>query len=124
MKLKHIAFAIIIACTAVHVSAQKKPTLTDRQQVTKYAVAELNQALSPPDGALFKSLNYFNVVPGTYIFDVTVRGKGETATVFVVNDGQNDIRTQNHLKDLLKSYRYHFKMRRGLLCKFQYTITY
>lgn len=120
--MKPLIIALIFAVSSLQLFAQKKITLIDKQQIIEYAVAELDQSITDPKGVLNKSISPYKLVPGTYIFDVTIRGKGETATVFVVNDGENDIKTQNYLQDLLKAYRYNFKMKKGKLYKFQYTI--
>ncbi len=59
------------------------------------------------------------VINGTFTFDITIREKGEVATVFSVKrDGE--VEDHNHLKDFIKAYKFHFKMPKSKSYKFQY----
>lgn len=101
--------------------SQKIQLITDGDKAIEAAVSELDQALLAPEGALYQ-FALENQISGSYIFDLSIRKKGEVATVFVVNSNEDNLRKQNLLKDWLKAYRFHFKMPKGKIHKFQYTL--
>ncbi len=84
------------------------------------AKVELNSALSSPDSELFKKISESGIA-GHFVFDISLRGKGLVATVFVVNAGEQSISMQNRLKDIIKAYRFSLKVPKKKIYKFQYT---
>lgn len=84
------------------------------------AKAELNSALSSPNSELFKKISESGIT-GHFVFDISLRGKGVVATVFVVNAGEQSISMQNRLKDIIKAYRFSLKVPKKKIYKFQYT---
>lgn len=103
--------------------AQKKQLVEYREQIVEKAVAELDSVCKAPDGILYRRAME-SAVKGEFVFNITLREKGEIATVFVVNDGVNPIPVQNRLKDLVKRYRFSFKVPKGKSYKFQYTFSF
>jgi hypothetical protein len=56
---------------------------------------------------------------GTFIYDITIRNKGEVASVFKV-ESDAPIKVQNHFKDCLKALQFPFKMPKNKSYKFRY----
>ena len=99
--------------------AQKRATLETKQEVVKAAKKEFSQAMQAPQGELylFKQENKIN---GEYTLDITIHEKGRVATVFVVSNKGGSIKQQNSVKDIVKEFRFNFKMPKGKDYKFQY----
>lgn len=117
MKNLYIA---IFAITSINAFAQQKPLITDAELVKAQGISEIEFSLGNPEGELYRFITA-NQITGTYIFDITVRGKGLVATVFAVNSNENDVKKQNLLKDKILSYKFNFRMPKGKMYKFQYT---
>ena len=113
-----ITVALIVIAIAAF--GQKKELVEYRENVVEKAIAELDSVTAGPEGELYKEFAE-NGIRGHYVFDITIREKGAVATVFVVNDGENPIPQQNRLKDIIKLYRFSFKVPKGKSYKFQYT---
>ncbi len=118
---KMITIALIMFSIASF--AQKKQLVESVVNVVNKAVAELDSVTLAPAGVLYKEISE-NGIKGHYIFDITIREKGFVATVFVVNEGENQISLQNRLKDIIKRYRFSFKVPKGKSYKFQYTFNF
>lgn len=98
---------------------QKKQMIEYRENIVEKAIAELDSVSSAPNGLLYKEI-VESGIRGHYVFDITIREKGFVATVFIVNEGENSIPMQNRLKDIVKRYRFSFKVPKGKSYKFQY----
>ncbi|HCT72071.1 MAG TPA: hypothetical protein DF409_14985 [Bacteroidales bacterium] len=117
---------LIVMCLllpAIYASGQKKPFYQMKNEIIEKAIAELDSVSSVPGSAFLKEINE-SKLSGTYVFDITLREKGEVATVFVVNDGESPIAMQNRLKDIVKRYRFGFRVPKGKSYKFQYTFKF
>lgn len=119
--MKKILLILIFTVLSTAAFSQKKQLVEYKEDIIKMAVAELDIASRGPDGAIFKESAG---ISGQYVFDITIREKGKTATVFVVNDGINPINMQNRLKDIVKQFRYSFKVPKGKSYKFEYTFNF
>lgn len=117
MKQITIILMLLVASTTY---GQKKQLVEYRENIVARAVAELDSVASGPEGVIFRQVTESGI-HGQYVFDITLREKGEIATVFVVNDGVNSIAMQNRMKDIVKRYRFSFKVPKGKSYKFQYT---
>ncbi|KAF0194831.1 MAG: hypothetical protein FD166_3352 [Bacteroidetes bacterium] len=117
MKQFAVIVMLLVAATAY---GQKKQLVEYRENIVARAAAELDSVSSGPEGIIYKQV-LESGISGQYVFDITIREKGEVATVFVVNDGVNSIAMQNRLKDIVKRYRFSFKVPKGKSYKFQYT---
>lgn len=120
MKLLITFFLLLAAVTSF---GQKKQLVEYRDNIVAAAVAELDSVSSGPEGSIYKQAAEGGI-QGTYVFDITLREKGVIATVFVVNDGVNQINMQNRLKDIVKRYRFSFKVPKGKSYKFQYEFNF
>jgi methyl coenzyme M reductase subunit C len=117
--MKHLISATLILF-AIVAFGQKKQMVEFHGNIVEKAIAELDSVLVAPDGVLYKKLAESGIT-GNYIFDITIREKGFVATVFIVNDGENSIPMQNRLKDIIKAYRFSFRVPKEKSYKFQYT---
>lgn len=111
---------MILSLITMGISAQKPQLISDETLVIQTAIEELNLSVTDSDGVLNQFITEHQI-KGNYTFNLTIREKGEVATVFAVSDLNNDIKIQNLLKDKLKSFRFNFRMPKGVLYKFQYT---
>ena len=108
---------------AIIVQSQKKPLIVERDQVIERARTELDSAMQSPEGELFVLAGEYGI-SGTYIFDISIREKGKVASVFCVERPDGTIKMQNILKDLVKEFKFNFKMPKGKSFKFQYTFQF
>ena len=116
-------FTIALLLIAVASFGQKKQLVEYRDNIVAAAVAELDSVSSGSEGPVYKQV-VEGGIHGRYVFDITIREKGVVATVFVVNDGENQISMQNRLKDIIKRYRFSFKVPKGKSYKFQYEFNF
>ncbi|MFH1121145.1 MAG: hypothetical protein V1775_15100 [Bacteroidota bacterium] len=116
--MKQIAFFLLLL-VAVTTYGQKKQLVEYRENIVVRATAELDSVSAGPEGIIFKQVTESGI-RGQYVFDITIREKGEVATVFVINNGVNPIAMQNRMKDIVKRYRFSFKVPKGKSYKFQY----
>ena len=119
--MKKQLLILVLMLLAFSGYSQKKQLIEYKEDIIAAAVAELDIACSSPEGAIFKQSAG---ISGKYVFDITIREKGMTATVFVVNDGANPIQMQNRLKDIVKNFKFSFKVPKGKSYKFQYTFNF
>lgn len=121
---KNILLLIFLLTGIIPVGFSQDITYSsDQEPFVQLARSELNTAMTAAKG----SLNVFGIesqIKGSFTFDLTIRGKGEMATVFVVGTEDGTIKMQNSLKDKLKSFRFSFKMPKGKSFKFQYTFQF
>ncbi|PKP04551.1 MAG: hypothetical protein CVU14_00130 [Bacteroidetes bacterium HGW-Bacteroidetes-9] len=114
---------IALLLLAIATFGQKKQLVEYRDNIVAAALVELDSVSSGPEGTLYKQVAESGI-HGQYVFDITLREKGVIATVFVVNDGINPINMQNRLKDIVKRYRFSFKVPKGKSYKFQYEFNF
>lgn len=97
--------------------AQKNISLSDPDEVTTAAVKYFEYSLK--EGELFK-LAEKHQITGAYEFDVTIRERGEVASVFVVDREGGSLAFQNLVKDALMKMKLGFKMQKGKRYKINY----
>src|SRR4051812_36467344 len=94
--LKHIVVAsFVFACTVVAYGQSKADF--DKVAITQEAKSQLTQMVAQ-DG----ELNTFaseKEIKGEYVFDMTLQGKGDVLTVYMVSSSSDDIARKNLLKD-------------------------
>jgi hypothetical protein len=118
-----LVIIIFLGLTSQAFSQDKEYSSPDEPFVQK-AISELNFAQTPPKGSLYIFATEKKLT-GRFTFDLTIRGKGEMATVFAVStEGSGTIKMQNLLKDWLKAYQFSFRMPKGKSYKFQYTFQF
>ncbi|KJS06709.1 MAG: hypothetical protein VR77_03675 [Flavobacteriales bacterium BRH_c54] len=97
--------------------AQKNISLTNPDEITEAAVKYFEYSLK--EGELFK-LAEKHQITGAYEFDVTIRERGEVASVFVVDREGGSLAFQNLVKDAVMKMKLGFKMQKGKRYKINY----
>ena len=119
-KMKNLSKTILLSIVLIisfSVTAQKKPYYNTQEDVIEAAYAAIDNSLKP-EGYLFeKNIDY--AWKGTYTFNITIRGKGEVATVSVAESG-GEIKMQKPIKNVLKTMKLPFKMPKDKNSKFKY----
>lgn len=114
---------IALALISVSLKAQKPQLIELKDEVTKQATLELDQALTPPDGALYKFAQKAHL-SGEYTMQLTLRNKGQVVSVFVQDKKDGNIPSQNSLKDRLMAFQFSFKMPKNKDYKLSYTFKF
>ncbi|MBL4710261.1 MAG: hypothetical protein JKY48_17660 [Flavobacteriales bacterium] len=116
-KLYKSIFLLLVVLLTTQLIAQKKPYYNTQEEVIEAAYIAVENSLKL-DGYLHDKKLEYNW-KGTYMFNITLRGKGEVATVSVAESGDN-IKTQNQIKNVLKTMKFPFKMPKDHSYKFKY----
>lgn len=122
--MKKITKAIIVSLflmIGISAQAQKKPYYNTQEEVIEAAYIALDNSMKSEGYMNEKQLEYG--WKGTYSFNITLRGKGEVATVSVAESGDN-IQMQNQIKNVLKTMKFPFKMPKNHSYKFKYKFTF
>lgn len=112
-------FTLAFIFTFFSLSAQQKVLIEYQDDIIKQAKLELDSAMMAPEGILYLFSQKKNI-SGSYIMDLTIRERGEVATVFCVSNEGGNITSQNILKDYLQKLVFSFKMPKGKRYKFTY----
>lgn len=114
--LKYFLFFLLFTGVQQTVTAQKKPYYNTQEAVIEAAYTTLDQEMKT--GKILEWAKEMNLT-GSYIYDITLRGKGEVTTVRSI-ESTGELKQQNALKDYLKSLRFPFKMPKDKSYKFRY----
>jgi hypothetical protein len=109
--------------SVANLKAQKPEMIESKAEVVKQATLELDQALTPPEGELYKFAQKYQL-SGEYTLDITIRNKGEVISVFVADKKDCNIPSQNSLKDKIMNFQFGFKMPKNKDYKFSYTFKF
>lgn len=112
-KLLILSLTLFIGFSA---TAQKRIELNNSEQIVLAAVTNLDKYVNSQK---FKDFTSSNGISGTYLFEVSIRNKGEVVSVRAL-EREGDIPSQNALKDFLKAYNFPFKLPKGSTYKFNY----
>ncbi len=121
--MKRTFIILIILTLGISSYSQKKELIEDKDQIHERAKAELELAQAPPEGSLYLFVKEHQI-KGEYTYDITIREKGDVATVFSVGNNNGTIEAQNKLKDFLMTVRFNFKMPKGKYYKFRHTFKF
>jgi hypothetical protein len=114
---KTILFLFVIGFSST-VNAQKKPYYNTQEQAVTAATQSLDEWLQTEEVTTWLAENQMQ---GTYTFNITIGGtKGEVKTVNILDRKEGSIPLQNKLKDLVKAYRFPFKMPKDKSYQFSY----
>jgi len=95
----------------------------DKIAITQEAKSQLTQMASESG-----ELNTFaseKEIKGEFVFDMTLQGKGDVLTVFMVSSSSDDIALKNLLKDKLHALRFaNIKIPKKEKVKFRHTIIF
>jgi hypothetical protein len=116
MRTIFLFFISLIAWASV---AQQKKLIEPKEDIIAQAKLELNAAMQAPGGELYLWKTENNI-KGEYTVDITIREKGDVASVFMVSSEGTEIKMQNQVKDRIRLFGFNFKMPKGKTYKFQY----
>ena len=121
--MKILLINLLILTSTISMKAQKPELLELKEEVVKQANLELDQAMSQPEGALYKFGQKYHV-SGEYTLQLTIRNKGQVVSVFVADKKDGNIPSQNILKDKIMDFQFSFKMPKNKDYKFSYTFKF
>ena len=121
--MKRTLLFTILALLSIATFAQKKVLIEDKDEIHAEAIREIEQAMAPPEGPIYL-FQYKYGIKGEYTYDITIREKGDIATVFAIGNTNGTIEAQNKLKDFLMEFEFNFKLPKGKSYKFRYTFTF
>jgi hypothetical protein len=121
--MKKTLLMILILISGTVLKAQKPELIESKEEVIKQATLELNQAMTPPDGVIYKFAQKYHIT-GEYTLDITIRNKGEVVSVFISDKKDWNIPSQNGLKDKILDFQFSFKMPKNKDYKFDYTFKF
>ena len=114
-----ITVLLVLIFFTIATFAQKKVLIESKEDIIEQATKELTEAMQPPEGSLYL-WKVENSIKGEYIIDITIREKGDIASVFMAGSEGSDIKMQNLVKDRIRLFEFSFKMPKGKTYKFQY----
>jgi hypothetical protein len=118
-KIMRLTVLLALSLLAATTFAQKKVLIESKDDIIEQATKELTEAMQPPEGSLYL-WKVENNIQGEYIIDITIREKGDIASVFMAGSEGSDIKMQNMVKDRIRLFEFSFKMPTGKTYKFQY----
>jgi len=121
--MKKSLLMILILISGTVLKAQKPELIESKEEVIKQATLELDQALTAPDGAIYKFSQKYHLT-GEYTLDITIRNKGDVVSVFVADKQNGNITSQNSLKDKILDFQFSFKMPKNKDYTFSYTFKF
>jgi len=121
--MKKILIVLLSVVLGINLYAQKPELIEIKEEVIKQANLELDQAMTPPEGALWKFGQKYQIT-GEYTLQLTLRNKGQVVSVFVADKKDGNIPSQNSLKDKLLEYQFSFKMPKNKDYKITYTFKF
>lgn len=102
--------------------AQKKPLLSNYDEVVAAAKAELDSAFQTGKPLQVEAAK--RGLQGEYVMDITVFDKGKIQSVFMVNSNADNAPMQNRVKDFVRTIEFGFKVPKGTNYKFRYTFQF
>lgn len=117
--MKSLILTMLLVSIAFLTQGQNKVLLESQEEIVAAATAELSQAMTAPDGALYR-FGQENNITGEYNLQLTIRGKGDVVSVFVASKNNGNIPSQNKLKDEIFRFQFNFKMPKNKDYKFNY----
>lgn len=121
--MKKFIIILLILTSGICLKAQKPELLEIKEEVIKQATLEIDEALNPPEGALYKFGQKYHI-SGEYTLQLTLRNKGQVVSVFVADKKDGNIPSQNSLKDKMLDFQFSFKMPKNKDYKFSYTFKF
>ncbi len=117
MKLSLPAFLATLFFGA-SASAQR-PVLDSREEVTARAIAQLDSLMKEEK---FLTMLAKEEVHGDYVYQIGVGDKGQINSMRAISRSENaSIDGQNYLNNLVKVYKFDFRLPKGNFYKFEYT---
>ena len=121
--MKQILMSTFLIIMVFVSNAQKKELLEDKDLIIERAKAELDLAMSPPEGSIFLySVKY--PIKGEYTFDISFNDKNMVTSIFVVESKNGTIDAQNRFKSFLMTFKFSLKVPKGKSYKFRHTFIF
>lgn len=121
--MKNALFMFFVLISGTTQKAQKPEMIESKDEVIKQATLELDQAMTLPEGVLYK-FGQKHHITGEYTLQLTIRDKGDVVSVFVADKKDGNIPSQNILKDKVLDFHFSFKMPKNKDFKFSYTFKF
>lgn len=121
--MKKTSLLILLIMLGLSSFSQKKELIEDKDLVIERAKAELDLAMTAPEGSIYLYA-LKNPIKGEYTFDISIWEKGTVTSIFVVESKNGTIDAQNRFKSFLMGYSFNFKMPKGKSYKFRYTFLF
>lgn len=126
--MKFSLLSLIFLLSMSQSFGQKKKFLTTQEEVMEAAYTTLDQWMESGElkTAIEKGLDKatgVEQISGKFIYDITLRKKGEVASVFKV-DSEAAIEVQNYLTNYLKTLKFPFKMPKNKSFKLRYEFNF
>lgn len=122
--IKYLPLLILLSFVdSKYLTAQSTELVSAHDKLVSQAISQLNSAMLPPKGELYIFATE-NKISGSFTFDLTIRKKGEMATVYVVSSENASILMQNQLKDYLKAFRFDLTVPKGESRKFRHSFKF
>jgi|GEM_PF-723924 len=91
--------------------------MIDEPEIRSRAASELSYSM---DRGSLKEWAAQQEITGTYLFEITLRGKGQVASVRVVERINGSIDHQNRLKDHLMDYKFDIPVHKKQIVRMEY----
>ncbi len=121
--MKALFLTLLFLVAGISLKAQKPVLIELKEAVIKQAELELERAMAPPEGILYKFGQKYHIT-GEYTLQLTTRNKGEVVSVFVADKKNGNIPSQNRLKDQVLDFKFSFKMPKNKDYKLSYTFKF
>lgn len=122
--MKAVALLILLLTTgsAVECLAQKKPLISNYDEVVARAKAELDSMFQTGAPGQLEAAKRGLI--GEYVMDITLFDKGKVQSVFMVSSTAVDVPMQNRVKDFVRTLEFNFKVPKSTNFKFRYTFQF
>jgi hypothetical protein len=114
-------FLILILAFIPSLIVAQTITLSNAEEVVTTAIAEFDASMKNGQMKEFKTESG---VEGIYVFEITIKAKGQIASVAIVERKEGTVAHQNVIKDYLMKYQFGFKTPKKSLYKFQYEFNF
>ena len=121
--MKQILMSTFLIIMVFVSNAQKKELLEDKDLIIERAKAELDLAMSPPEGSIYR-YSLENSIKGEYTFDISFNDKNKVTSIFVVESKNGTIDAQNRFKSFLMTFKFSLKVPKGKSYKFRHTFIF
>jgi len=114
---------LIILCLLLSLTGTLAEAQTENQQIIDQVKSQLD-VMCGENGSL-RTFCAENNISGKFVFDLTIEGKGNVLTVFLVSSDCPEIASKNLLKDKLYTLRFeNVKIPKKQRIKFRHTLNF
>lgn len=121
--MKKTSLLILFILLGICAFSQKKELLEDKDLIIERAKAELDLAMTPPEGSIYL-YTLKNPIQGEYTFDISFNDKNIVTSIYVVASKDGTIDAQNRFKSYLMTFKFNFKVPKGKSFKFRHTFIF